>query len=127
MQACGTTLTSRPPPPLDAAAAYFFFGGSMFAEDFTPQQNKINQDLFEDNQEMLAAEVGAGVRLLAGGIAESAKAFHTLWFWGFGVGEGVVSVVRRCGFLGVAPAMRSKISVTPVQLLRLLRVCRQLK
>ncbi|KIY94297.1 putative E3 ubiquitin-protein ligase ARI1 [Monoraphidium neglectum] len=39
------------------AFAYFFFGGSMFAEDFTPQQNKINQDLFEDNQEMLAAEV----------------------------------------------------------------------
>lgn len=31
----------------------------MFADDFTPEQNSINQNLFEDNQEMLAAEVGA--------------------------------------------------------------------
>jgi len=29
----------------------------MFAEDFTEEQNKINQGLFEDHQEMLAAEV----------------------------------------------------------------------
>ena len=40
------------------AFAYFFFGGSLFAEDFTEEQNRINQGLFEDNQEMLAAEVG---------------------------------------------------------------------
>jgi ariadne-1 len=39
------------------AFAYFFFGGAMFAEDFSEEQNKINQGLFEDNQEMLAAEV----------------------------------------------------------------------
>ena len=39
------------------AFAYFFFGGAMFAEDFTPEQSAVNQNLFEDNQEMLAAEV----------------------------------------------------------------------
>jgi ariadne-1 len=37
--------------------AYFFFGGQMYAEDFNEEQNKINQNLFEDAQEMLAAEV----------------------------------------------------------------------
>jgi len=29
----------------------------MYAGEFTKEQNKINQDLFEDNQEMLATEV----------------------------------------------------------------------
>lgn len=41
------------------AFAYFFFGGALFAEDFSEEQNRTNQQLFEDNQEMLAAEVGA--------------------------------------------------------------------
>ena len=40
------------------AFAYFFFGGSLFADDFSEEQNRINQNLFEDNQEMLAGEVG---------------------------------------------------------------------
>ncbi|KAI8472707.1 MAG: hypothetical protein J3K34DRAFT_204977 [Monoraphidium minutum] len=39
------------------AFAFGFFGGALFAEDFTPEQNAVNQNLFEDNQEMLAAEV----------------------------------------------------------------------
>ncbi|KAI8463915.1 MAG: hypothetical protein J3K34DRAFT_474800 [Monoraphidium minutum] len=39
------------------AFAFSFFGGALFAEDFTPEQNAVNQNLFEDNQEMLAAEV----------------------------------------------------------------------
>eukprot|EP00877_Chromochloris_zofingiensis_P002490 jgi/Chrzof1/12241/Cz06g26220.t1 len=39
------------------AFAYFFFGGQLYAEDFDEHQNKVNQGLFEDNQEMLAAEV----------------------------------------------------------------------
>lgn len=42
------------------AFAYFFFGGAMFAEDFTEEQNAVNRNLFEDNQEMLAQEVGTG-------------------------------------------------------------------
>lgn len=47
------------------AFAYFFFDGAMFAEDFSEEQNNINQNLFEDNQEMLAAEVrGRGRGLL---------------------------------------------------------------
>eukprot|EP00775_Hariotina_reticulata_P013428 gene13428-13556_t len=37
--------------------AYFFFGGQMYADDFDEDQNKVNQNLFEDAQEMLAAEV----------------------------------------------------------------------
>ena len=40
------------------AFAFFFFGQQMYAGEFTKEQNKINQDLFEDNQEMLATEVG---------------------------------------------------------------------
>lgn len=39
------------------AFAYYFFGGSLFAEDFTEEQDRVNRGLFEDNQEMLAAEV----------------------------------------------------------------------
>jgi hypothetical protein len=42
------------------AFAFFFFGQQMYAGEFTKEQNKINQDLFEDNQEMLATEVKAG-------------------------------------------------------------------
>eukprot|EP00879_Flechtneria_rotunda_P017835 GHRR01018694.1.p3 GENE.GHRR01018694.1~~GHRR01018694.1.p3 ORF type:complete len:197 (+),score=79.57 GHRR01018694.1:1946-2536(+) len=39
------------------AFAYFFFGGQLYADEFDEDQNKINQNLFEDSQEMLAAEV----------------------------------------------------------------------
>ena len=39
------------------AFAYFFFGGQMYAEDFDADANRTNQALFEDSQQMLAAEV----------------------------------------------------------------------
>lgn len=37
--------------------AYFAFGGKMFADDFTPEANKINQGLFEDTQQELEAAI----------------------------------------------------------------------
>jgi ariadne-1 len=40
------------------AFAYFFFGGQLYAEEFSEDQNRVNQNLFEDSQEMLAGEVG---------------------------------------------------------------------
>lgn len=41
------------------AFAYFFFGGQLYAEEFSEDENRVNQNLFEDSQEMLAGEVGA--------------------------------------------------------------------
>lgn len=55
------------------AFAYFFFGGQLYAEDFDEHQNKVNQGLFEDNQEMLAAEVR---RCLTGRGAGTVLAHH---------------------------------------------------
>jgi ariadne-1 len=40
------------------AFAYFFFGGQLYAEEFSEDENRVNQNLFEDSQEMLAGEVG---------------------------------------------------------------------
>ncbi|KAG1675373.1 hypothetical protein FOA52_012292 [Chlamydomonas sp. UWO 241] len=37
--------------------AYFFFGNEIYSTDFTPEQNTCNQQLFEDQQQMLEAEV----------------------------------------------------------------------
>lgn len=37
--------------------AYFFFGNELYADEFDEDENKVNQNLFEDSQEMLAAEV----------------------------------------------------------------------
>lgn len=39
------------------AFAYFFFGNGLYSDEFDEDQNKVNQNLFEDSQEMLAAEV----------------------------------------------------------------------
>jgi hypothetical protein len=39
------------------AFAYFFFGGQLYAEEFSEDENRVNQNLFEDSQEMLAGEV----------------------------------------------------------------------
>ncbi|KXZ51910.1 hypothetical protein GPECTOR_11g38 [Gonium pectorale] len=39
------------------AFAYFFFGGEMYKEDFTEEDNKRNQDLFEEQQQRLEGEV----------------------------------------------------------------------
>lgn len=39
------------------AFAYFFFGNDLYSDEFDEDQNKVNQNLFEDSQEMLAAEV----------------------------------------------------------------------
>ncbi|KAG2497384.1 hypothetical protein HYH03_004542 [Edaphochlamys debaryana] len=39
------------------AFAYFFFGGEMYKEDFSEQDNKRNQDLFEEQQQRLEGEV----------------------------------------------------------------------
>lgn len=35
------------------AFAYLFFGNDTFKEDFTPEQNTMNQNLFEDAQQTL--------------------------------------------------------------------------
>ena len=37
--------------------AFYMFGGEMFAEEVTPEQNERNKNLFEDQQQMLEAEV----------------------------------------------------------------------
>eukprot|EP00878_Enallax_costatus_P004275 GHUV01004505.1.p1 GENE.GHUV01004505.1~~GHUV01004505.1.p1 ORF type:complete len:527 (+),score=139.84 GHUV01004505.1:269-1849(+) len=39
------------------AFAYFFFGNELYSDEFDEDQNKVNQNLFEDSQEMLATEV----------------------------------------------------------------------
>ncbi|KAF6250673.1 hypothetical protein COO60DRAFT_1471727 [Scenedesmus sp. NREL 46B-D3] len=39
------------------AFAYFFFGGQLYAEEFSEDENRVNQNLFEDSQEMLWGEV----------------------------------------------------------------------
>ncbi|WIA17066.1 hypothetical protein OEZ85_013967 [Tetradesmus obliquus] len=39
------------------AFAYFFFGRQLYAEEFSEDENRVNQNLFEDSQEMLAGEV----------------------------------------------------------------------
>ena len=39
------------------AFAYFFFGNELYSDEFDEDQNKVNQNLFEDSQDMLAAEV----------------------------------------------------------------------
>jgi hypothetical protein len=41
------------------AFAYYFFG-PMYSSEFSPEELKILQDLFEDNQDMLAQEVRQG-------------------------------------------------------------------
>ena len=38
-------------------AAFFMFGGSYFKGEVTPEQNELNQNLFEDQQQQLEAEV----------------------------------------------------------------------
>lgn len=38
-------------------AAFFMFGGSYFKNEVTPEQNELNQNLFEDQQQQLEAEV----------------------------------------------------------------------
>jgi ariadne-1 len=48
---CGLQVLSN-----SYAFAFFFFGGEMF-EEFSEEQNRINQGLFEDRQEQLAQEV----------------------------------------------------------------------
>jgi hypothetical protein len=40
------------------AYAFYMFGSVMFREEITPEQNTINQNLFEDQQQQLEAEVG---------------------------------------------------------------------
>jgi Ariadne domain len=37
--------------------AYYMFDNVMFGEEITPEQNAINQNLFEDQQQMMEAEV----------------------------------------------------------------------
>lgn len=37
--------------------AYYVFDASSFSEDVTPEQNSINQTLFENLQQQLEAEV----------------------------------------------------------------------
>ncbi|CAL8462233.1 g1764 [Coccomyxa elongata] len=37
--------------------AFYMFGNAMFREEITPDQNAINQNLFEDQQQQLEAEV----------------------------------------------------------------------
>lgn len=39
--------------------AFYMFGNAMFREEITPDQNAINQNLFEDQQQQLEAEVGS--------------------------------------------------------------------
>ncbi|PNW70486.1 hypothetical protein CHLRE_17g721950v5 [Chlamydomonas reinhardtii] len=39
------------------AFAYFFFGGEMYKDDFSDEDNKRNQDLFEEHQQRLEGEV----------------------------------------------------------------------
>ncbi|KAK9817712.1 hypothetical protein WJX72_001099 [[Myrmecia] bisecta] len=39
------------------AFAFYMFGNEMFRDEITPDQNKINQNLFEDQQQQLEAEV----------------------------------------------------------------------
>lgn len=39
------------------AFAYFFFGNDLYREDFSVEENQRNQNLFEDAQSMLEAEV----------------------------------------------------------------------
>ncbi len=39
------------------AFAYFFFGNELYSDEFDEGQNKVNQNLFEDSQEMLSIEV----------------------------------------------------------------------
>lgn len=46
------------------AFAFYMFGNSMFSEEITPQQNNLNQNLFEDQQQQLEGEVGKLIRLL---------------------------------------------------------------
>ena len=38
-------------------AAFFMFGGSYFKGEVTQEQNELNQNLFEDQQQQLEAEV----------------------------------------------------------------------
>lgn len=44
--------------------AFFTFGGAMFKDDFTPEQNTINQQLFEDKQGQLEVEVERLAKLI---------------------------------------------------------------
>ncbi len=37
--------------------AYYMFGNDMFKDEISPQQNAINQNLFEDQQQQLESEV----------------------------------------------------------------------
>ena len=38
-------------------AAYYFYGNDMFADEISPEQNELNQNLFEDQQQQLEMEV----------------------------------------------------------------------
>ena len=39
------------------AAAFHLFGNDMFREEITPEQNTLNQNLFEDQQQQLEMQV----------------------------------------------------------------------
>ena len=38
-------------------SAFYFFGNDMFSDEISPEQNDINQSLFEDQQACLETEV----------------------------------------------------------------------
>ena len=45
-------------------AAFFMFGSSYFKGEVTPEQNELNQNLFEDQQQQLEAEVRLQCRVV---------------------------------------------------------------
>ena len=44
--------------------AFYMFGGELYGDEISPAQNATNQNLFEDQQQQLESEVGAGLLLL---------------------------------------------------------------
>lgn len=58
MAALNKVLVARRILSNSYAFAYYMFGNEMFLEEISEEQNKINKNLFEDQQQMLEQEVG---------------------------------------------------------------------
>ena len=64
--------------------AYFFFGNDMYRDDFTPDENTRNQNLFEDQQQVRHACVpgqhgGVGVEMCGRGGDDPAQCDSSRW------------------------------------------------
>ena len=61
MQALEQLFNARRTLGYSYAFAFYMFGNEMYGDELSPEQNAINQNLFEDQQQQLESEVWASI------------------------------------------------------------------